>query len=477
MRNKLGFKLLIALMIVVISVLHIKSGASNSSLHQFYKFLYIVPVVIASFKYGFKGGTITALLISMIYSPHKLLSFSFKGETLNELLDILLFFAIGTLTGILVEKKNLAVMTIDNQLKKYVILENYTNSIFESIHNGIISINKDYFITSMNTGAKTIFGITNDCIGRNIIEVFPLGKDIIQMINSVMISRESITNIEGNIFVQNKEVIFEMGVYPLSLEKKNKGLVIIIEDITEIRKIKQQMQRNDKLAAVGELATGIAHEIRNPLAIIKMIEQTMRSELKGNKDAILELEVIDEEVERANKVIKSLMEFGKPNKNEKNIYSINEIIEDVLIIVNKYSSQYKTKIIFSKTTEVPCAEMDKEQLKQAFVNLIFNAVDAMPRGGNLYICTEYLPDKWIKVVFKDEGEGIAEENIDKIFSPFFTTKDEGTGLGLSIVHRIIEDHQGIIKVNSKVGEGTSFEMLFPVDSFNKVKTGSAEIGY
>lgn len=465
MKNKLGFKLLIALMIAVISVLHIKSGASNSSLHQFYKFLYIVPVVIASFKYGFKGGTITALLISMIYSPHKLLSFSFKGESLNELLDILLFFAIGILTGILVEKKNLAVLAIDNQLKKYVILENYTNSILESIHNGIIAINKDYLITSMNIAAKNILGVTNESIGKNIMDVFPIDEDLVQMINRIMISRESIKNIEGTIFINNKEVMFEMGVYPLSLEKKNKGLVVIIEDITEIRKIKQQMQRNDKLAAVGELATGIAHEIRNPLAIIKMIEQTMRSELKDNQDAIHELEVIDEEVERANKVIQSLMEFGKPNKNEKNIYSINEIIEDVLIIVNKYTSQYQTEILFNKT-DVPRAELDKEQLKQAFVNLIFNSVDAMPMGGNLYIATEYVPDKWIKVVFQDNGEGIADENLDKIFSPFFTTKDEGTGLGLSIVHRIIEDHQGIIKVNSIVGEGTYFEMLFPIGSIS-----------
>ncbi|MEW9124411.1 MAG: ATP-binding protein, partial [Thermotaleaceae bacterium] len=277
----------------------------------------------------------------------------------------------------------------------------------------------------------------------------------------VMDTGEPIKNVEKNIWLDNKAAIIEMGAYPLSLDNENKGLVIIMEDITEIKKIKDQMQRNEKLAAVGELATGIAHEIRNPLAIIKMIEQTMQNELKENKEAVVELQVIDEEVERANKVIKSLMEFGKPSKNLKNIYSLNEIIEDVLIIINKYTTQHNVNVCFNKA-QIPYSEFDKEQLKQAFVNLIFNAVDAMPRGGELTISTDYAHDKWIKVEFHDEGDGIAEENLEKIFTPFFTTKDEGTGLGLSIVHRIIEEHHGIIKVSSKPGKGTSFEMLFPV---------------
>ncbi|MGJ7920274.1 two-component system sensor histidine kinase NtrB [Neobacillus sp. LXY-4] len=475
MKNKLGFKLLIVLLVVVISGLHIYySISASSTLHQFFKLLLFIPIILASFQFGFRGGTVTALVISIIYSPQKLLSFSFKGEAVSELLDILLFFAIGIITGILVERKNLAINTIDNQLKKYVILENYSNSIFESISNGIVSINEDYFITSLNTGAKNILGVTNDCIGTNFMELFPTGKDFEKIIFTAMEKGEPIKNIEKNLSINDKEITIEIGAYPLSLEKKNKGLVIILEDITEIKKIKDQMQRNDKLATVGELATGIAHEIRNPLAIIKMIEQTMRSELKENKDAILELKVIDEEVERANKVIKSLMEFGKPSKNEKNSYCLNEIIEDVQIIVNKYTMQHLVKIDFEKG-EIPNANVDKEQLKQAFVNLIFNAVDAMPQGGELLISTEYLPEKWIKVVFQDNGEGIAEDNMEKIYSPFFTTKDEGTGLGLSIVHRIIEDHGGIIKVTSKLGKGTRFELLFPTEDDSLFNNHGAQI--
>lgn len=462
MKHKIGFKLLILVLVLAISVLHFRPESSNSSLHEFYRLLFFIPIILSSFKFGFKGGTITALLISVIYSPQKLLSIGFGSEAINEFLDILLFFAVGIITGILVEKKNLAIIAIDNQLKKYVILENYTNSIFESIRNGIISINNDFFITSINSGAKNILGVTSDCIGRNFVEIFSCCKDVENVITEAMKEGKSIENIERSIIKDNNAINIQIHIYPLSMDNKNKGLVIILEDITEIKIIMDQMQRNDKLASVGQLATGIAHEIRNPLAIIKMIEQTMKTELKDNVDAIIELNVIDEEVERANKVIKSLMEFGKPSKNEKKNSSLNDIIEDVLIIVNKYVFQHKVEVNFHKG-EIPYSEFDKEQLKQAFVNLIFNSIDAMPQGGMINISTENLSNCWIKVIFQDTGIGIEENDLKNIFNPFFTTKEGGTGLGLPIVHKIIEDHEGIIKATSNIGKGTQFEILFPIN--------------
>jgi len=461
-KHKKGFKILNIALILLISILHFMPKSSDSSLHQFYRLLFFIPIILSSFIFGFKGGTITALLISVIYSPQKLLSIGFGIEAINELLDILLFFVIGIITGILVEKKNIAIIAIDNQLKKYVILENYTNSIFESIRNGIISINNDFFITSINSGAKNIFGITGDFIGRNFIENFSCFNEINNIITDAMRNGNAVENIEKSIIKENIVVNIKVHVYPLSLDNKNKGLVIIVEDITETKKIMDQMQRNEKLASIGQLSTGIAHEIRNPLAIIKMIEQTMKTELKDNKDAVLELNVIDEEVERANNVIKSLMEFGKPNKNEKNISSLNDIINEILIIVNKYVSQHNVNVKFNES-KIPRSEFDKEQLKQVFVNLIFNAVDAMPEGGDIIISTESIHNKWIKVNFQDTGIGIEENDLKNIFNPFFTTKEEGTGLGLSIVHRIIEDHRGIIKATSVVGKGTQFEILFPID--------------
>jgi len=458
MKKKIANILLIIIMIAIISILHFTSETTNLTLHQFYKFLYFIPVIFAAIKFGFRGGTVTALLISIIYSPQKLLSIGLRGEALSELMDIFLFFAVGIVTGILVEKKNLAVQAIDNQLRKYVILENYTNSVLESIKIGIIAINNDFYITSINTGAKNILGVTNDCIGMNFVEAFSCCEDIESIIIKAMNDSSALVNLERNLLKDKKEVNIKIDTFPLSLENKNKGLVIIIEDITEIKKIKIQMHRNDKLASVGELATGIAHEIRNPLAIIKMIEQTMSKELENNKIALGELKIIDEEVERANKVIKSLMEFSKPSKKEKDKFSINQIIEDVLVITNKYTSQHMVNVNLIKT-EICEGVFDREQLIQAFVNLIFNAVDAMPQGGEITISTQNLPDNKIRITFEDTGQGIDDINLNKIFDPFFTTKAEGTGLGLPIVYRIIEDHEGLINVKSIVGKGTIFELI------------------
>lgn len=458
MKRKLCFKIIILILIAVITTLHFVTKTQEGPLHQVFKLLYFIPIILASVQFGFKGGTVTAVLISVIYSPQKLLSLGPQGDAIHELIDVFLFVAIGIVTGILVEKKNIAVKTMDSQLNKYVILENYTNSVLESIHLGIIAINNDFFITSINEGAKKILGVANDCIGMNFIDVFSCCKDIEDIIKEAYYNNTPEISMERNLLKENKEVNIKMDIFPLSLESQNKGLVIIIDDITEIKKMKLQMHRNDKLASVGQLATGIAHEIRNPLAIIKMIEQTMSKELYNNKSMLEELKIIDEEVERANKVIKSLMEFSKPSKNEKGQYSINAIIEDVLTITNKYTSQNKVDVSFVKA-DLPEGYYDREQIIQAFVNLILNAVDAMPNGGSIFISTQYLTDNKIKITFQDTGVGIDETNLEKIFDPFFTTKDEGTGLGLPIINRIIEDHEGVINVKSTLKMGTIFEIV------------------
>ena len=461
MKKKWKLKVVISLMVLVISILHYTSGLADSPLHGFYRLLYFIPIIIAAFNFGFKGSVLVSLIVSSIYSPHLVLSLDIKIEALNEFLDIILFFAIGIITGTLVEKRNIAFLSLDNQLKQYMYLEKYTNSIIDSIKSGVVAVNNDMLITSINAGAKVIFNINNDCIGQSFMDTFYSFESIKGNINIAINENTIVENIEIDFKEENFEKCVKVSIFPLNYINTNKGLVIIFEDITELKKIQKQVQRNDRLASVGELSTGIAHEIRNPLAIIKMIAQTMRVELKDNKEAVEELEIIDEEVERANKVIKSLMEFGKQNKSKKEYCSLNLVIDEVLTIVNKYVTQHSV-LVELKKSELPYASLDKDELKQAFVNIIFNAVDAMKIGGKLIITTDIEKSKWIKISFKDNGTGIEEKDLEKVFHPFFTTKDEGTGLGLPIVHKIIEEHGGIININSKAFEGTTVEVLFPI---------------
>lgn len=462
MKNGLKYKTIISVCILLISVLHYWAISYDTPVHNFYRLLYYIPIILAAFNFGFKGGVITSLIVGFIYSPFMLLSIgTFGWQTVNELIDIVLYFAVGVITGTLVEKKNISLLKLDNELKRYVLLENYTNSIIQSIKSGVIAVNNDMLITMINQGSKEILGIENDCMGQSFTEVFACCESVKEKIYELMQKNQIGENIEVIRIREGKEVTIKISVFPLNLEGSRKGLVIILDDITEMKKLQQQLQRNDKLAALGELSTGIAHEIRNPLGIIKAIEQTMKKELKNNLEAVKELEMIDEEVERANRVVKSLMEFGRPSKDEKAIYSINTLLEDILTITGKYTLQNGVCVEFHKSDIQNCF-VDKEQLKQAFINIIFNAVQAMPQGGRLTIKTQCRGKDYIKVLFKDTGMGIPESQLEKIFNPFYTTKVEGTGLGLPIVHRIIEEHEGRINVFSRVGEGTTFELSLPV---------------
>ncbi|MFZ5353719.1 MAG: two-component system sensor histidine kinase NtrB [Bacillota bacterium] len=447
-------------MIITISIVHYTNIFTNTPEHSFIRLLYLIPIILGAYKYGFRGAIIISLVISLIYSPHILLSFDFGINTKNKLFDIVLFFVIGIVSGILVERKNLRIKMMEDDLRKYMIMEKYTNSIIESIKTGVVVVNNDMFITIINQEAKEILGVSEECIGRNFMEVFHCCDNIKDKVSSSINNNRSVENID--IIVEEYHKDIRMNLYPLTLNSSNKGIVIIIDDITELKKMQQHIQRNDKLAALGELSSGIAHEIRNPLAIIKAIEQTMKKELSDNDDAIRELEIIDEEVERANRIVKSLMTFAKPGKNTVKRDSINMLLDEVILIINKYAIQRNVKIFVSKEAVV-WVNMDRELLKQAIINIVFNSVDAMPKGGKLEISARLECDKWLKIIFEDNGIGIEEQNVSNIFNPFFTTKENGTGLGLSIVHRIIEEHKGIINVYSKPGEGTRFEILLPID--------------
>ncbi|MCX7922275.1 MAG: ATP-binding protein [Clostridia bacterium] len=460
MKRLIGYKTIIILMVSGISVLHYFTDSSDLPIHSFYRLLYFIPIILAAFKYGFKGGTVTSLAVGVIYSPFALLSLNTLGwQILKELLDVILFFAVGIVTGILVEKKNSSLLKLEDELKRYILLEGYTKGIINSIKSGVISVNTDMLITMINCEAKRILNINYDCIGQNFLEIFACCEEVKRKVSDGFYSNKPSPNIEIYSKESSIERIIKIGLFPLNFENVNKGAVIIVDDITEMKKLEQQLQRNEKLAALGELAAGVAHEIRNPLGIIKAIAQTMKNELKENTEAVGELEIIDEEVERTNKVIKALMDFGKPGKGQKASCNLNNILDEVLTVTGKYFSQYSIYTVF-EPSDIGNVNIDTDQIKQAFINIIFNAVQAMPQGGKLIISTANIGSNTIKVSFSDTGIGIDEKDLNSIFNPFFTTKPEGTGLGLSIVNRIVEENNGVINVYSKVGRGSTFEILF-----------------
>ena len=458
---KFKYEIAIFLFIVCISVMHYLYGYVDMPYHGLYRLLYTVPIIMGAHKYGFKGGILLSFIVGLVYSPHILLAVGFGAQKMNELIDVFFFFSVGAVTGILFERKSIELADTKNKIARYILLEKYTNGIIESIKSGVVAVNNDMYITIINQGATEILEIDEKSIGQSFLKYTVCCKQVKAKAMESLAQNKVIENIEIVTKVAGNETNIRVNIYPLNLENMNKGLVMIFDDVTELNKLQQHVQRNDKLTALGELSTGIAHEIRNPLAIIKAVAQTMKGEIKNNTEALQELEIIDEEVERANRIVKSLMDFAKPNKNEMSLCDIDIIIQDVIAITGKYIKRNEVTINFY-SEKVPEIVVSKELLKQAFINLIFNATDAMPNGGELTITIRDLANHWIKIVFQDTGIGIEESDIKKVFNPFFTTKEEGTGLGLSIVHRIVEEHNGVIDVFSKVGEGSRFELLLPI---------------
>jgi Na+/proline symporter/signal transduction histidine kinase len=245
------------------------------------------------------------------------------------------------------------------------------------------------------------------------------------------------------------------------------GFVIIVEDISEKKKMEEQLIQASKLANIGKLTASIAHEIGNPLASIFSLVQELRL-LKFNTKKDIEftiesLNTIDNHIERISKIVRSLGDFARLHTTEKTMSDISEILDHTINLV-KYDKRFK-RIEFSKHIgDLPKLYINQDQIQQVFLNLILNALDAMPEGGRLEV-RMMAKDGFVEIKFKDTGIGIDPFLVDKIFDPFFTTKPQhkGTGLGLNICYNIIKEYNGKISVYSKQGEGSVFVITLPID--------------
>jgi signal transduction histidine kinase len=240
-------------------------------------------------------------------------------------------------------------------------------------------------------------------------------------------------------------------------------LAIAIENATlheEMLNAQKQLLLADKLSSLGRVAAGMAHEIKNPLAAIKGMTQSI--ERNPNDPEILKdfKEVVPKEIDRLNHLIENLVRLGKTPKLQFSSVNLKALIEDNIKLFESRCRDHQIKII-KDLNPVPEVKADPEQLTQVFTNLILNAIQAMPQGGELRLGTVAAQDK-ITIEISDTGAGIPEDKLKQIFEPFFSTKEEGMGLGLAITYKIIKDHGGEIMVESRLGQGSVFRIVVPV---------------
>jgi len=224
----------------------------------------------------------------------------------------------------------------------------------------------------------------------------------------------------------------------------------------------RRMSRADKLATIGELAAGAAHEIRNPLTAIKSTLQYLSGKIEGEKENTLLKNALSE-TERIEKILSALLSFSRPSEIKRESDDLTKIIDESLELISFQARKMKVETMRIYPRDPVLLTFDKSQLKQLFLNLFLNSIQSMTNGGELKIEIQRLPEENILISISDTGEGIPEENLDKIFDPFFTTKKGGTGLGLSICYGIIQSHKGKIEIKNNPGQGTTAFIQLPVN--------------
>lgn len=231
----------------------------------------------------------------------------------------------------------------------------------------------------------------------------------------------------------------------------------------ELAALHEQMARAERLNSLSVLVAGVSHEIRNPLGIIQLTAQNLQERSRQNPDLSRYASVISEEADRLNRVLQRFLDFARPGDLEFTPVNVHGLLDDVLMLTGKYLEHRGVSVERRLPAHLPLLRGAPDQLKQVFVNLILNAVEAMPEGGRLTISADVGSDvENVAITFRDTGVGIPPEVLPRLYDPFYTTKTTGSGLGLSIVHRLIDLHKGYIEVESEPGQGTSFVLYLPV---------------
>lgn len=349
---------------------------------------------------------------------------------------------------------------------QYRDLHQFNSRILKSVDLGIYTVDAEMRITSWNAKMEEMSGVpAAQALGRDLLMLFPQLEEegVAQRIRQVLARgkaerlRLAHRDFRGEMRFQKRRIA------PLKDAETTTGAVIIVEDVTEFRRLLDQTIESEKLAELGRLSAGIAHEINNPLSVISYAAQLLMREepLAPSQQELLER--IDSETDRLKALTGGLLSFSRSREMVRRFTDLNDVVQDVLRLVKFELTRHQIEARLD-LTPLPLVQVDPNKLKQVIINLIMNAVQAMKGGGVIRVETELAGGR-VRLQIADSGPGIPAHLHDKVFEPFFTTRaeGEGTGLGLYICRMIIGDHGGELLLDSATGQGATFRLLLPVD--------------
>ncbi len=443
---------------------------------SFFSFLYIIVMILGSLELYMAGGFVAGIVSSLFYTA--LIYLQYKGNLsipigdYTRSIDFQEFFVhimahdfgfilSGILSGFLGNELKRSKMQVEKKDTDIKQLEDFNQNIIENIESGIMTTDVNKKVTFVNRMALKILGYTRDeILGRELKDSFP-GLDF---------GRE-----KGGAKGKRLEYVFKkksgksmfLG-FSMSYLKdgtgSEMGMILIFQDLTSVKEMEDRIKLADRMGMLGELAAGLAHEIRNPLASIAgSAQMLMENEEKGSSEGVL-LDIIEKESIRLNNLIKDFLTFARPDVKGFSPVNLGELCREVIRGVTISCDNGKKVTIGLDVKDDHSVIGDGEKLKQVMWNLLLNAYQAVDDGGSVDVSVSMGMNggkKYCSVGVKDDGPGISEEGKKRIFDPFFTTKEGGTGLGLAVSSRIIQIHDGYFELESSPGKGSTFTIYLP----------------
>lgn len=372
--------------------------------------------------------------------------------------------------GMLAQAFNNMMDKLQLNTAKLIEMTKLNEDILRNISTGIITTDQEGTITSLNPAAEGIF----NSVQREETQNLALRERLQRQIGETLTSGKSINHI--HVFEDDTEgskIYVDVMTSLLKGETgKISGAICNFRDITERKRIENNMETLDRLTSMGQLAAGMAHEIRNPLAGMKTSVQVLQKRLLNENEASNKklFDGLLFEIDRINQLITDLLNFAKPKRPRYEVVNIKDILERSLDLNNKGEIKKNIKIDIVDYSEELLCFVDGDQIQQIFLNIVKNAINALADKGTLTIILEGCQEnhkEFAAIKFQDDGCGISPENIERIFDPFYTTNPQGTGLGLSVVYELVKENKGIIQVSSRVNKGTEFKLTFPLHQINE----------
>jgi two-component system sensor histidine kinase AtoS len=361
-------------------------------------------------------------------------------------------------------------------LEELADLKGYTDNILASLTNGIVTVDLEGRVVTLNPAAELMTGFfAGEVAGRYCTEVFAQTPDLGEVLMATLANR---TPALGTTLMLRRRggrgLPVEVSVSPLrGSEGKELGVIGVFRDLSRVRQLEERLRRSDRLAAVGELAAGLAHEIKNPLTSLLTFSRRLTRAFEDADFRQKFQTVVPRELERINGIVEGLLELARPARLTFKPVRVATLLERAVELYGSRIEAQRIDVQRDYARDLPAIWADQEALYQALVNLVTNALDAMPSGGVLVLRAAAEAEgagsgrvgagRRVAIEIEDSGVGIPPAVVDRVFNPFFSTKDSGTGLGLALTYKIVDDHGGSIDVRSSTpGVGTTFRLVLPV---------------